>query len=489
MMNALLAAYVLVLFALSLYGLHRYWILFLYWRFYKKAPPLSPPPPPDIWPIVTVQLPIFNERYVAERLVDAVCLLDYPKDKLDIQVLDDSTDDTRHLLRSKVEEKRREGFHIRHLNRKNRDGFKAGALAHGLRSAEGEFAAIFDADFLPPADFLLKTVPHFSRTEIGMVQTRWGHINPDYSLLTRVQSIFLDGHFMLEHTARNRSGAFINFNGTAGIWRKRTIEEAGGWSADTLTEDLDLSYRAQMKGWKFLFLPDVVCPAELPVDMGAFRSQQHRWTKGALQVAKKILPALWRGPFPLLVKLESTAHLTANLAYPLVLMLSLLLFPSLAAREQLNSIVFKWLELGTFLFATTSIIAFYYVAHQETLGQGSRWQWKHVPPLMSFGVGMCLNNTRAVWEALLGIPTEFRRTAKFNVQKKGDAWKGKNYRRKGNHSGFPETLFAAYFLFILVWTCGSPFWWSLPFIGIFFFGYAYVGALTLAHRARSSRLI
>ena len=263
-----------------------------------------------------MQLPVFNERYVVERLIDAVCRLDYPKERLEIQVLDDSTDDTGEIVRrSKWMRLQEKGFWIERLHRQDRTGFKAGALAAGLLRAKGELIAIFDADFVPPADFLYKTLPWFQKPTIGMVQTRWGHLNESYSLLTWIQSIFLDGHFLIEHTARNRSGAFFNFNGTAGIWRRQAIETSGGWQHDTLTEDLDLSYRAQMKGWRFMYLPDVVCPAELPVDINAFKTQQNRWTMGASQTAKKMLPTIWRSPLPLKVKVEATFHLTACAGY------------------------------------------------------------------------------------------------------------------------------------------------------------------------------
>jgi len=282
-----MAAYLTLIVLLSLYGIHRYWILYLYYRYYKWAKPAPVPPLPDQLPIVTVQLPVYNERYVVERLVDAVCRMDYPKERLEVQVLDDSTDDTEKIVRAHVSRLGEQGFLIEHIRRNDRTGFKAGALAAGLAACRGEFIAIFDADFVPPADFLKKTLPYFGSPRIGMVQTRWGHLNENYSLLTWIQSIFLDGHFLIEHTARNRSGAFFNFNGTAGIWRKDAIVSSGGWQHDTLTEDLDLSYRAQMKGWQFVYLPDVVCPAELPVDINAFKTQQNRWTMGAIQTAKK----------------------------------------------------------------------------------------------------------------------------------------------------------------------------------------------------------
>lgn len=487
MLNSfLISTYLFILLVLSAYGFHRYWILYLYWRHYKRAPPLPVPPDPSPWPSVTVQLPVFNEYYMVERLIDCVCRMDYPREKLEIQLLDDSTDDTTALIRNKANEKRNLGFNLRILHRDNREGFKAGALAEGLMSAAGEFIAIFDADFLPPADFLKRTIPRFADNEIGVVQTRWGHINANYSLLTRVQSIFLDGHFMLEHTARNHANAFINFNGTAGVWRKQTIIDAGGWSADTLTEDLDLSYRAQLRGWKFLFLPEVVCPAELPADMGSFRSQQHRWTKGAVQVACKLLPRVWESPLPFIVKAESTAHLTANLAYPFVLLLSVLLFPSLVARTQCPWAFLKWIEFGTFLFAAISVALFYYVAHRETGTPLGRWRWRDLPSLMAFGVGMCINNTRAIWEIIGNKPSDFQRTPKFNVRKKGDPWRRARYGAERGRAGFLEALFALYFLYTFYWIYETDYWWSAPLIGIFLLGYAYIGTLTLAHTGNKS---
>ncbi|HRY29162.1 MAG TPA: glycosyltransferase family 2 protein [Elusimicrobiota bacterium] len=476
-----IAAYILILFLLSLYGVHRYWILYLYWRHYKKAPPLPTPFSPVSWPMVTVQLPVYNEYYVVRRLIDAVCRLDYPKDRLEIQLLDDSTDESRELARGLVEERRREGFPVQYLHREHRNGFKAGALAEGLRYAHGEFIAIFDADFLPSPDFLRRTIPHFAEERIGMVQTRWGHLNSDYSFLTRAQALFLDGHFMLEHTARNRSGAFFNFNGTAGVWRRRTIEDAGGWADDTLTEDLDISYRAQLRGWKFLFLPEVVCPAELPVDIVAFRSQQHRWTKGALQVAKKVLPAIWKSPLPFFVKLESTVHLTSNLGYCLMFALSLLLLPSLMARNTLAwPQAVNLLEFFVFLLTALSITTFYAVVQRET--KAARFSLADLPPLLAFGIGMCFNNTRAVWEALCSIPTEFRRTAKFNIQTRQDTWRNKRYRAARKRTGLVEALLAVYLLITLYQSLsGTAAWMTLPLIGLFLGGFAYVGWLTFYH--------
>jgi glycosyltransferase involved in cell wall biosynthesis len=484
--SAILTAYLTVLGLLSVYGLHRYWIVYLYWRYHKRGPVRATPAAPGLWPRVTVQLPLYNEYYVAERLIDSVCALDYPKDRLEIQVLDDSTDDTRAVAAAKVREKQVQGFHISHIQRRERQGFKAGALAHGLVQASGELIAIFDADFLPPADFLRRTVPWFADANIGLVQTRWGHLNAGYSLLTRVQSLCLDAHFMLEHTARNRSGAFINFNGTAGVWRRTAIEAAGGWQDDTLTEDLDLSYRAQLAGWKFLFLPDVVCPAELPVRVKDFRSQQHRWTQGTFQVAQKTLPKLWRSAAPLRAKIEGTLHLTAGLAFPLVLLLSLLLLPSLAARSAVDWTGLKWVELGAFLLTVCSNSVYFALARRECGQRGARWAWRDLPALMALGIGLCLNNTRALAEACLKRPHVFRRTAKFNIAGRKNPWPAGLYRLAGGPSGVPETVFAGYSLVAMIWSLKAAFWTSLPLLSLFVFGYTYIGALSLAQTVQES---
>ena len=318
--------YLVVLVGLSLYGLHRFCIVYLFLKHRRNAPqPLSEF---TSLPKVTVQLPLYNEYYVVERLLQAVSELDYPRDLLQIQVLDDSTDETQVLSQRRVEELREQGFNTELIHRVDRSGFKAGALERGLRSCEGEFILILDADFVPHPDILKQTIHYFTDARVGMIQTRWGHINRTYSLLTRVQAMFLDGHLVLEQTARSRSGRFFNFNGTAGVWRKSCIESSGGWQHDTLTEDLDLSYRAQMNGWRFVFLSDLVTPAELPVDINGFKSQQHRWTKGSIQTCKKLLPSIWRSRLPLTVKMEATAHLTSNFAYLLLAFLCVLLQPS-----------------------------------------------------------------------------------------------------------------------------------------------------------------
>src|SRR5918993_489242 len=306
----ILVCYFFVLSILAIYGWHRYYLVYLYMKNRDKAPnPAVPPPPLAELPRVTIQLPIYNEMYVADRLIDAVCEMDYPRELLEIQVLDDSTDETTEIAELAVRRHAARGFDITYLHRVDRTGYKAGALEAGLKIASGQFIAIFDADFIPPKDFMLKTLPHFDAANVGMVQARWGHINQDYSLLTKVQSILLDAHFVLEHGGRNRAGHFFNFNGTAGIWRREAISDAGGWQHDTLTEDLDLSYRAQLRGWQFIFLPDLIAPAEVPVEMNSFKSQQHRWAKGSIQTFRKLMPRLLQSNLPLGVKAEAFFHL------------------------------------------------------------------------------------------------------------------------------------------------------------------------------------
>src|SRR5579862_646463 len=301
----ILVLYFFVLSILAIYGWHRYFLVYLYMKNRDKAPSLTVPAALDPLPQVTIQLPIYNEMYVADRLIDRVCELDYPRELMEIQVLDDSTDETREIAELAVRRHAARGFDIQYLHRVDRTGYKAGALEAGLRAAKADYIAIFDADFIPPRDFLRRTLPYFADAGIGMVQARWGHINQDYSLLTKIQAILLDGHFVLEHGGRNRAGRFFNFNGTAGVWRREAIGDAGGWQHDTLTEDLDLSYRAQLLGWRFVFLPDVVSPAEVPVEMNSFKSQQHRWAKGSIQTCRKLLPYILLADVPLKVKVEA----------------------------------------------------------------------------------------------------------------------------------------------------------------------------------------
>ena len=423
----LLIPYFIVLTILAGYGAHRYWMVYLYYK-YKKNKTTEPAAHFDLddLPRLTVQLPIFNEQYVVERLLDAVCRLEYPKAKLDIQLLDDSTDETIEVARLLVERYAALGHPVTYIHRDNREGFKAGALAAGLETAKGEFVTIFDADFVPPPDFLLHCIHHFTDPKIGMVQTRWTHINRHYSLLTEVEAILLDGHFVLEHSARSRSGVFFNFNGTAGMWRRCAIDEAGGWEHDTLTEDTDLSYRAQLKGWKFLYLQDVECPAELPVEMTAFKTQQARWAKGLIQVSKKILPRVLKSDVPRSVKIEAWYHLTANLSYPLMIVLSVLLLPAMVIRFYQGWFQMLYIDLPLFMASTFSISSFYLVSQKELFPK--RWLRSlfYLPLLMSLGIGLTITNTRAVLEALVGKQTSFVRTPEVP---RGDE-KGPNRREE-----------------------------------------------------------
>ncbi|HEU4385304.1 MAG TPA: cellulose synthase family protein [Anaeromyxobacteraceae bacterium] len=469
---AVVAAYVLVLLVLSVYGSHRYFMAYLYYRHKYRLP--APRARFEALPRVTVQLPIFNEVYVVERLVAAVCAMEYPRDRFEVQVLDDSTDETQGIARECVARWRARGVDIHYLHRRDRSGFKAGALENGLRAATGEYVAVFDADFVPSPDFLLRTVHFFTDPEVGMVQVRWEHLNRDFSALTRVQSILLDAHFVIEHSARNRSGRFFNFNGTAGIWRRETIGAAGGWQHDTLTEDLDLSYRAQLAGWKFVFLPEVTAPAEIPVQMNAFKSQQHRWAKGSIQTALKLMPRIARSGFSREVKKEAFFHLTANFGYLLMIPLAILMPIAVAVRVSHGWFEVLLLDLPFFAAATMSVSVFY-VASQREVG-ASRWQQvKYLPLLMALGIGLSVNQARAVLEALLGHQTGFTRTPKLGVQGSGEPAARRRYRVAVNLQPLLELGLAAYFTVAVVWVVDQGVYYSLPFLMLFQAGFAYVG--------------
>ena len=420
--TALLIPYFIVLVLLASYGAHRYVLVYLYYK-NKKNRTTEPTAHFADLPRITVQLPIFNEQFVVERLLDAVCRLEYPLEKLEIQVLDDSTDETVAVARGLVNHYAAKGFPASYHHRSNREGFKAGALTEGLKTAQGEFVAIFDADFVPPEDFLQRVIHHFTDPKIGMVQTRWTHINRNYSFLTEVEAILLDGHFVLEHSGRARSNVFFNFNGTAGMWRRSAIEEAGGWQHDTLTEDTDLSYRAQLKGWKFIYLQDVECPAELPVEMTAFKTQQARWAKGLIQTSKKILPQVLKSNQRFHVKLEAWYHLTANLSYPLMIVLSVLLLPAMIIRFYQGWFQMLYIDLPLFMASTFSISSFYLVSQRELFP--GKWfrALIYLPFLMALGIGLTVTNTRAVLEALLGKKSDFRPHAEVSrgIQKRQSA--------------------------------------------------------------------
>ena len=469
--------YLSVLFGLSAYGVHRYFIIYLFLKHRKREP--QPAGHFEQLPKVTMQLPIFNEFYVVERLLRAVSQLDYPSDRLQIQVLDDSTDDTREITSACAEELRQRGFNVCLIHREDRTGFKAGALAAGLAAAEGEFVCILDADFVPQPDLLKRTIDFFTDPKVGMIQTRWGHLNRGYSLLTRVQAMFLDGHLLLEQTARSRSGRFFNFNGTAGLWRRSCIEEAGGWQHDTLTEDLDLSYRAQLAGWKFVFLPDVVTPAELPVDMNGFKSQQHRWTKGSIQTCKKLLPRIWQSKLPLPIKLEATGHLTSNFAYLLLACLCVLLHPS-AGGPQAGWLRTFLIDIPIFLTASVSVAVFYICAQRELHPRGWLKEILFLPCLLALGVGLSLNNARAVVEAMFNHKSDFKRTPKYGIERKAQPWRTCKYMPLRSVLPLAEMAFAIYFSYFIWFALVHGQFVSVPFLLMFQGGFLYVSICSLA---------
>jgi cellulose synthase/poly-beta-1,6-N-acetylglucosamine synthase-like glycosyltransferase len=474
-----LATYFFVLIVLAIYGWHRYYLVYLYMRNRDKEPRADSPPNP--LPVVTIQLPLYNEMYVADRLIESVCAIAYPRALLEIQVLDDSTDETQSIAEFAVRRYAAQGIDIKYYHRANRIGFKAGALEAGLKLARGEFIAIFDADFIPTRDFLNRLMPHFTDPHVGMVQARWGHINQDYTLLTKIQSILLDGHFVLEHGGRNRSGRFFNFNGTAGVWRRAAIDDAGGWQHDTLTEDLDLSYRAQLCGWRFVFRSDVIAPAEVPVEMNAFKSQQHRWAKGSIQTCCKLLPRLLRANLPLRVKAEAFFHLTANFNYPLMCVLSLLMFPAMVIRYNMGWYEMLLIDVPLFFAATFSVCNFYMVCQRE-IHRDWRARIKYLPFLMSIGIGLSINNTRAVFEALFKRQSEFMRTPKYRIEGEADEWVSKKYRQSVAVQPLVELALGLYFTFTVFYALTNQIYGTVPFLVLFQIGFLYTGLVSIVQQ-------
>ncbi|HEX4084787.1 MAG TPA: cellulose synthase family protein [Chthoniobacteraceae bacterium] len=478
--------YLAVLFGLCLYGAHRYVIVYLFYKHRKNVP--KPVRQFDALPKVTVQLPIFNELYVVERLLDAVSKLDYPRDLLQIQVLDDSTDETQEICEAKMKELRAQGFDIEHKHRLDRSGFKAGALAAGLDTCKGDYILILDADFVPTPNLLQETIHFFTDPGIGMIQSRWGHLNRTFSLLTRVQAMFLDGHLVLEQTARSRSGRFFNFNGTAGLWRRSCIENSGGWQHDTLTEDLDLSYRAQIKGWRFIYLADLVTPAELPAEINGFKSQQHRWTKGSIQTCKKLLPVIWRNKeLPILIKLEATAHLTSNFAYLLLFFLCVLLHP---ISGGLGAGVWRTvlLDIPVFVAASLSACVFYVCAQRILYPRTWMKEILLLPLLLGLGIGLAINNARAVLEAMFNHASEFTRTPKYGIVKKNQPLRASRYKALKTVLPVIELGFAAYFTVVLLEAMLRNQWGSVPFLLLFQGGFSYVGLASIAqYRPRATQ--
>ena len=482
---ALLIPYFVVMLILAFYGLHRYQLVWLYYKNKKNALRWDQTPARfDELPFVTIQLPIYNEQFVIGRLIDACCRLDYPRDRFEIQLLDDSTDETVEVAREVAEQyaagaKGLGPQPVFYIHRENRYGYKAGALDAGLNAARGEFVAIFDADFVPPRDWVMKVIHHFAEPEIGMVQTRWTHMNRNYSFLTQVEAILLDGHFVLEHGGRSRAGVFFNFNGTAGMWRRKAIGEAGGWQHDTLTEDTDLSYRAQLVGWKFKYLQDVECPAELPIEMTAFKTQQARWAKGLIQTGKKILPRVLKSDAPFHTKLEAWYHLTANISYPLMIILSTLLLPAMIIRSYQGWMQMLLIDFPLFMASTMSVSSFYLVSQKELFP--GRWYrtFIYLPCLMALGVGLTVTNTQAVMEALLGVKSPFARTPKYSVRKKGQKNQAQKYRKRLGIVPWIELAIGSYFAFTVWYAVTSENYFTVPFLLLFVFGYWYTGLLSL----------
>ena len=478
---AIMIPYFFVMTVLAVYGIHRYALVFNYYKNRKHV--AGPLPEISVWPPVTVQLPIYNEKYVIERLVEAVAAFDYPRELLDIQVLDDSSDETQEVAADCVERYRQLGVPVSYIHRDNREGFKAGALQEGLKTARGEFVAIFDADFIPPADFLRRTVPYFVDQKLAMVQTRWSYINRHYSALTEVEAILLDGHFVIEHSSRFRSGLFFNFNGTAGIWRRIAIEDAGGWQHDTLTEDTDLSYRAQLRGWHFTYLPEIDCPSELPVEMNAFKSQQARWAKGLMQTAKKILPRVLRSDMSGAVKAEAVFHLTANISYPLMVFMSIILLPAMIVRFYQGWVQVLIIDLPLFLASTCSISSFYLAAERALYPKTWKRTFLYLPLVMAVGIGLSVRNAMAVMEAIIGVKSEFVRTPKYRVEagaQGSGAWAKKKYHKSAGWMPFAEVALGLYFAGAVFYALQNENYATVPFLLLFVWGYLYTGLMSLA---------
>ncbi len=468
------AIHFIALAGLSFYGIHRLWLL-VCWHRESRRKSLAVIPPlltGQELPVVTVQLPLFNERFVAERLLNAVAGLDWPKERLEIQILDDSNDDTGKIVDERAGYWRKKGIDVKVLRRGHREGYKAGALNYGLAQARGEFLAIFDADFLPDAEFLRRTLPFFSDKKIGMVQTRWGFLNAGHSWLTGIQSLLLGPHFSIEHWVRCRRRLFFNFNGTAGIWRRKAIELSGGWQYDTVTEDLDLSYRAQLAGWRFVYLDDVVVPSELPVTMASFRSQQQRWAKGSVQTARKILPRLFSSTLPAAVKAESLAHLLANFGWLLGAIATLTLYPAIIHRVGIGP--YQLLRLDVPLFMGTSFAIFlYFLVYKNKLKGDVSFTRLLLLPVLS--IGMAPSIALAVLEGLFGRGGIFKRTPKFGVNA-GERLPGLAflYRQRSIPYLIINTVFFAYCTLPVVFACQRQTWGAVPFLTIFPLGFLLV---------------
>jgi cellulose synthase/poly-beta-1,6-N-acetylglucosamine synthase-like glycosyltransferase len=479
----LLIPYFGILVILSVYGLHRYETMRRYRKFRKNLPKEAVRRFERL-PKVTIQLPLYNERFVVERLLEEVSKVEYPRELLQIQVLDDSTDETHPYTERLCNAYRAAGFPVEYRHRENRCGFKAGALQEGLGTATGEFIAIFDADFLPPSDFLMRTVHFFTDPQVGVVQTRWSYLNKEFSILTQVEAMLLDGHFVLEHGARCGSGLFFNFNGTAGILRRSMIDDAGGWQHETLTEDSDLSYRAQLKGWRFVYVPSLDCPSELPIETYGFQVQQARWAKGLTQVAKKLLPRIFKADIPWRVKAEAFLHLTPNISYPLMIAVSLLMLPVMIVRFYMGVFQMVTIDLPLIIASFWSISAFYLYAQRELYPRS--W-WKSIaflPMLMAAGVALTVSNSKGVLEALFGIESSFARTAKYAIGKQKLKIHSAAYRRKSGWLPYVEIAIGGYFVFMVEFAVQTLNFFAIPFLVLFVCGYWWAGFTTLYEEYR-----
>ena len=490
--NPAFADFVMYLYFISLlilfaFGAHGFVMVYHYLKqrgLERVQPPLT------TTPVVTVQLPLFNELYVADRLIEAVCALEYPKDKLEVQILDDSTDETVDVVANAAAHYRSLGYDVKHIQRRDRSGYKAGALKHGLETARGEFIAIFDADFVPSREFLVKTIPHFyTDPKIGVVQTRWEHLNREYSMLTRTQAFALDGHFVVEQDVRNKAGFFIQFNGTGGVWRKETIYDAGNWQSDTLTEDLDLSYRAQLRGWKFKYLTDVTSPAELPAEVNALKSQQFRWTKGAIETARKMIPEVWKSDIPLRIKIHSTFHLTNNIVFPFIVLAGILNVPLIFIKQRGGHEAY-FAMMSIFVIAFIGSFLFYLISQKSVYPD---WRRRIVlfPLFMAGSMGFAVNNSRAVFEGLFKRKSEFVRTPKFAIQAKEDSWAKKKYvtkKRKFDWGVAIEILLAVYCFFGVISSLYYLEIAAVPFQLLYFLGFSCVSWLSVRHALEARKL-
>jgi cellulose synthase/poly-beta-1,6-N-acetylglucosamine synthase-like glycosyltransferase len=471
---ALTVLHFIALGGLGLYGLHRVWIVCC-WLLERRKPALLQPPMISFGkecPFVTVQLPLYNERFVAGRLLDAVARMHWPRERLEIQVLDDSTDDTRDIVDERLEHWQKAGIDIKVVRRREREGYKAGALKNGLVVAKGEFIAIFDADFVPPDDFVLRAMPHFSDGRVGMVQARWDFLNTEYSWFTRIQSLLLGPHFSMEHWVRFRRGLFFNFNGTAGIWRRDAIVSAGGWQSDTVTEDLDLSYRAQLAGWKFVYLEDLAVPSELPVTMASFRTQQKRWAKGSIQTARKILPRLLASSLPADVKVEAAAHLLANLGWMFGAIVALTVYPAIIWRVGIGPYELLRIDLPLIL-CTSFAILIYFLVYALSDKSGAGILCLLILPILSIGMAPCF--ALAVLDGAFSRGGDFDRTPKFGINGRQRLSRPSGiYGQSGTFYLVMNSALLAYSLMPVVFAWQRGTWLAIPFLAFFPLGFSLV---------------